>query len=139
MYVVIAGCGSLGRHLAESLSNRGHEVVVMDSRQEALDSLSPEFGGFRIEGDAADVPTLRRAKLEHADLAMAATDDDNANLFFVQAAKLLFSVPRSIARVHDTAREAAFRRLGIETVCPTTAAAALMMTAAITYEEGSES
>jgi len=36
-------------------------------------------------------------------------------------------VPRAIARVHDPAREDVFRRLGIETVCPTTAAADLML------------
>lgn len=127
MYVVIAGCGNLGRRLAESLSSRGEEVVVLDSRPEALDTLSPEFGGFRVEGDAADTPTLRGTKLDRADLAIAATDDDNVNLFFSQAARFLFAVPRAVARVHDPAREEVFRRLGVETVCPTTAAADLML------------
>ncbi len=127
MYVVIAGCGNLGRRLAESLSSRGEEVVVLDSRSEALETLSPEFGGFRVEGDAADTLTLSRTKLDRADLAIAATDDDNVNLFFSQVARFLFSVPRAVARVHDPAREDVFRRLGVETVCPTTAAADLML------------
>jgi trk system potassium uptake protein TrkA len=127
MYVVIAGCGNLGRRMAEDLSSRGNEVVVMDTRLEALEALSPEFGGFRVEGDAADALALQRVKLDRADLAIAATDDDNANLFFSQAARFLYSVPRALARVHDPAREAVFRRLGVETVCPTAAAADLML------------
>jgi len=127
MYVVIAGCGNLGRRLAEAMSSRGYEVVVLDRRASALEALSPEFGGFRHEGDAADASTLARVKLGRADLAVAATDDDNANLFFTQAAKFVFSVPRTLARVHEPAREPVFRRLGIETVCPTASAADRMM------------
>jgi trk system potassium uptake protein TrkA len=126
MYVVVAGCGNLGRRLAESLSRDGNEVVVLDSRHEALDLLSPEFGGFRMEGDAGDAAVLEQAKLGSADLAIAATDDDNVNLFFAQSARFLFEVPRALVRVHDPAREAVFRRLGAETVCPTTVAADLM-------------
>ncbi len=80
-----------------------------------------------MDGDAGDVAVHRRARLDSADLAVAATDDDNVNLFFAQSARFLFAVPRAIARVHDPAREDVFRRLGIETVCPTTAAADLML------------
>lgn len=127
MYVVIAGCGNLGRRLAENLSRGGNEVVVMDSRHEALAMLSPEFGGFRMEGDAGDAAALQQAKLGSADLAIGATDDDNVNLFFAQSARFLFEVPRALVRVHDPAREAVFRRLGVETVCPTSTAADLML------------
>jgi trk system potassium uptake protein len=127
MYVVIAGCGNLGRRLAEDLSRGGNEVVVMDTRHEALAMLSPEFGGFRMEGDAGDAAALQQAKLGCADLAIGATDDDNVNLFFAQSARFLFEVPRALVRVHDPAREAVFRRLGVETVCPTSAAADLML------------
>lgn len=123
MYVVIAGCGTLGRRIAEELSSRGDEVVVLDRAPGALAALSPEFGGFRVEGDAADASTLSGVKLSLADLAVAATDDDNANLFFAQAARCVHSVPRVVARVHDPAKEAVFRRLGVETVCPTAVAA----------------
>jgi trk system potassium uptake protein TrkA len=127
MYVVIAGCGNLGRRLAEGLSRGGNEVVVMDSKPESLEMLSPEFGGFRMEGDAGDASALLQAKLGNADLAIAATDDDNVNLFFAQSARFLFEVPRALARVHDPSREAVFRRLGVETVCPTSVAADLML------------
>jgi len=127
MYVVIAGCGDLGRRLAEDLSRGGNEVVVMDARREALEMLSPEFGGFRVEGDAGDVATLQQAKLGNAQLAIGATDDDNVNLFFAQSARFVFEVPRALIRVHDPAREEVFRRLGAETVCPTSTAADLML------------
>jgi trk system potassium uptake protein TrkA len=138
MYVVIAGCGNLGRRLAENLSRNGNEVVVMDLRAEALEALSPEFGGFRMEGDAGNAAVLQRARLGSADLAVAATDDDNVNLFFAQSARFLFAVPRALARVHDPAREATFRRLGVEAICPTTVAADLMLSLVQAASEGEE-
>lgn len=136
MYVVIAGCGTLGSRIAEVLSGRGDEVVVLDREPAALAALSPEFGGFRVEGDAADASTLSRVKLYRADLAVAATDDDNANLFFAQAARCVHSVPRAMARVNDPAKEAVFRRLGVETVCPTAAAAERLFSMMGTGPEG---
>jgi trk system potassium uptake protein TrkA len=60
LYVVIVGRGRLGSYLASQLSQDGHSVVVTDHDGKALEALHQEYGGFRIEGDAAERPVLRR-------------------------------------------------------------------------------
>ena len=43
-----------------------------------------------------------------------------------QMAKLIFKVPKVIARIYDPLREETYRGLGLETFCPTTTGARIM-------------
>jgi trk system potassium uptake protein TrkA len=123
LYIVIAGCGRLGSHLANRLSRQGHGLVVIDQDEAAFKGLSSEFSGFRVEGDVCELRALRQARMDKADIVFAVTRKDNANLMVVHAARTLFKVPRVMARVYHPSREGLFRLLGADTVCPTTEAA----------------
>jgi trk system potassium uptake protein TrkA len=139
-FMVIAGCGRLGAHLADHLSQKGHSVVVIDVQKRAFEALSPGYSGFWVEGDATERAVLERAKVERADLVIAATGDDNVNLMVAQVAGKHFSVPRTVARVLDPRREAAFRALDIDavhTVCSVAITASLVLRAAGMAEAGS--
>jgi len=129
LFIVIVGCGRLGSHLANNLSRLGHGVVVIDVSERAFGNLSPEYSGFRVEGDAAELAVLRQAKTDKADMLIATTRDDNINLMVAQVARARFGVARVLARVFEPRREAVYRRLGVETVCPTAVAAELFMQA----------
>lgn len=118
-YVVIVGCGRLGSTLAETLSQLGHSVVVVDRDESTFARLSGDFSGFRVTGDAADLSVLREAKMDRADVVLAATYRDNLNLFVAQAAKGLFGVGRVAARLWDPSREPIFEELDIATISPT--------------------
>lgn len=48
MHVVIAGAGRVGAELASRMSESGHDVVVIDRDQSALDSLGVEFNGDTV-------------------------------------------------------------------------------------------
>lgn len=122
-YIVIAGCGRLGTSIAARLSASGDSVVVIDRNESAFAGLPPEFSGFRIEGDASRLSVLRDAKVDEADVLIAVTGSDNVNLMAAQAAKWTFGVTRALARVYDPTKERLYSRLGIVTVCPTSAAA----------------
>jgi trk system potassium uptake protein TrkA len=126
-YIVIIGCGRLGNHLADQLSREGHSVVVIDMHGAAFDDLSPDFSGFRVEGDATQMAVLKEAKLGNADVLIAATHEDNVNLMVAQVAKKIFGVPLVMARVFDPRREEVYARLGIETICPTSVAADMFL------------
>lgn len=117
-YIIIAGCGRLGIHLANQLSREGHSIVAIDTTDAKFRNLSSEFSGFRIEGDAAELAVLKQAKTQEADKFIAVTRDDNVNLAIAQIAKTVFQVPFVVARVNDPQREAIFRDFGIHTVCP---------------------
>jgi len=126
-YIVIVGCGRLGAHLANHLIRDVHSVVAIDTDERAFGNLSPEYSGFRIEGDATELAVLQQAKADKADLVIATTRDDNVNLMVAQVAKAQSGVPRVLARVFEPKREAIYRRLGVETICPTSVAAELFL------------
>jgi len=127
LFIVIVGCGRLGSHLANQLSRAGHSVVVIDTEEHAFDKLSPEYSGFRVDGDATELAVLKQAKVNKADLVVATTRADNINLMVAQVAKAEFAVPRVLARVFEPRREAVYRRLGVETICPTAVAAEMFL------------
>ncbi len=127
LFVVVVGAGRLGSRLADALSRRGDAVVVIDRDPQRLAALPASFGGFRVEGDASHLAVLRQAGLEKADVVIATTHADNANLMVAQVARRVFGVPHVVARVYDPSREAVYARLGIETICPTTVAAELFL------------
>jgi trk system potassium uptake protein TrkA len=117
-YILIVGCGRLGAYLATKLSAGGHSVVVIDVDEAAFAALGVEFGGFRIEADAAELATLNQAKADKADRLIAVTGDDNVNLAVAQIAARMFNIPSVVARVSDPRKEGIFAELGIDTVCP---------------------
>lgn len=129
LYIVIVGCGRLGSYLANQLSLAGHSVVVIDSNEANFSSLSSDFSGFRLVGDATELAVLREAKLDKADVLLATAREDNVNLMVAQIAGRLFHVGKVLARVFDPEREQVYKQHGIETVCPTSLVATSLMTA----------
>ena len=116
MRFLIMGCGRVGSGLARSLTDEGHDVTIMDVRQEAFQRLPTRFRGSAIIGDGLDSAALRRAGVENADIFVSVTQGDNRNLMAAQVAKQIFGVPRVIARVYDDSRAEIFRELGLETL-----------------------
>lgn len=128
-YIVVVGCGRLGSLLANRLSRDGNSVVVIDPVETTLDDLSPDFSGFRINGDATHMAVLKAAKLKNADVLIATTSEDNVNLMVAQVAQKVFRVPHVLARVFDPRREEIYAQLGIDTICPTSLAAGIFLEA----------
>jgi trk system potassium uptake protein TrkA len=116
MRVLIAGSGRVGREVAQALSALGDDVSVLDESEEAIDALGRTFDGTVHVGVTYDVDALRAAGIEEADIFLALTPSDNANLMAVQLAERVFGVPRAIARLDDPAREAAYRALAVDFV-----------------------
>ncbi len=128
-FVVIVGAGRVGRALASSLSASGASVVVVDRSEAVLAKLPPGFTGFRVQGNAADLRTLREAEMERATRVFATTEDDNLNLMIAQAAQVVFGVRWVRARISDPSREEVYAKLGVEIVNPTALAAAALLSA----------
>ena len=126
-YIVVVGCGRLGCHLANHLSKEGNLVVVIDKDEATFSDLTPDFSGFRINGDATHMAVLKQAKLKNADVLIATTHDENVNLMVAQVAKKIFSVPHVLARVFDPKREEIYDQLQVDTICPTSVAAEIFL------------
>lgn len=122
-YIIIVGCGRLGRILAHKYSVLGDSIVVIDCRETVFKQLSSDFSGFTVEGDATEVSVLRKARIEKADIFLAVTNNDNVNLMVSQIAKHVFKIPVVVARVQNPAREVIFHNLNVSTICPALLAA----------------
>ncbi len=122
MYIIIAGCMTIGVSLARILSEENHDVVVIDNDPKNLEALGSGFNGVSITGVPMDEDVLRSAGIEQADVLAAVTRDDNMNIMIAQVAQHRFHVPKVITRLYSPERDQVFRAMGMTTVCPTTMA-----------------
>lgn len=104
MHVVIVGGGSVGSSIARELLSHGHDVVVVDATSEVI-GRSNLRGAQWVVGDACDLDVLQRARAEEADVVVAATGDDKANLVVSLLARSEFGVPRTVGRVNNPKNE----------------------------------
>ena len=119
MYIVIAGGGRIGRYIARDMSEKGHEVTVVEQVAARCEQLVVESDVLVIEGDAGDVRYLEQAHTDRADVFVATTHEDEDNLVACQLAKIEFGVKRAISRVNTPKNVEIFEALGIESVSST--------------------
>lgn len=117
-YTIIIGCGRLGANLANTLSDSGEDVLIIDKNKNAFRKLSPAFGGLTLNGDATDFDVLQEAQINNVSAVIAVTNNDNANILVAQIAREVFHIERVIARLYDPEREYVYREFGIDTICP---------------------
>jgi trk system potassium uptake protein TrkA len=120
MRVIILGCGRIGAGLALRLSRGGHAVTVVDPAPAALAHLPAGFRGRNVVGGVLDRRVLGEAEIEGQDALAAVTMSDDVNVVAARLARLVFRVPRVVARVYSPRAAEVYRRLGIQTVCTTT-------------------
>lgn len=126
MRIVIMGCGRVGSLLAAQLWREGHAVSVIDMSPKSFRRLPEDFGGTTVIGTGIDEDVLRQAGIEGADAFVAVTEGDNRNIMAAQVAREIFGVPEVVARIYDPGREAIYRELGIDSICPTTVVCSLV-------------
>ena len=119
MYIVIAGGGKVGYHLAEELLAQHHEVLVVEREAGRASSIREELAGNVMTGDACEATTLDTAGVSRADLVAAVTGDDEDNLVICDISRFR-GVPRTIARINNPRNELLFQKRGIETTISAT-------------------
>ena len=117
-YTIIVGCGRLGANLANTLSENGSEVAVIDKDPRSFRKLSPSYGGIVLTGDATEMNVLVSAEIEKANAVISVTNRDNTNIMVAQMAKEMFNIEQVIARLYDPECECVYQEFDIETICP---------------------
>jgi trk system potassium uptake protein TrkA len=98
--VIIAGAGSVGSSIARELLAHRHDVLLIDPKPEVIGRSG--LGGAKwLVGDACEISTLKEARVEDADVVVAATGDDKVNLVVSLLAKTEFGVGRTVGRVNN--------------------------------------
>lgn len=72
---IIIGLGNFGAGVAETLHRGGHDVVALDTNEQAVDRIA-QYVGRAAVGDGKDVRTLERIGAGDADAAVVSTGDD---------------------------------------------------------------
>ena len=122
MYIVIVGGGQVGAQTARELVAFGHEVTVIERDAATVHALNNELGEIAILGDGTEVSTQDEAGVNRADLVVATTGRDEANLAVAQVAKQRFGTARVIARINFPKNEEIFRVVGVDITVSATSA-----------------
>ena len=100
MRILVVGDGKVGHVLAEHLTREGHNVVIVDIDEEALQRSEDTLDVMCIRGNGANAKTLIDAGAQKADIIIAATASDETNMLCCLVAKRL-GTQYAIARIRD--------------------------------------
>ena len=101
MRVIIAGVGNVGFHLAKLLSQEGQDIVLIDKVADKLKQASNSVDAATIKGTSTSYSVLEEAGVADADLLIAVTSSEEANIATAIIAKHL-GAKRTIARISNT-------------------------------------
>ena len=73
MKIIIAGAGKSGFAVAQTLSQEGHDITVIDKSGDIINQVSNGLDVICIEGNATNPESLIGAGAREADLIVAST------------------------------------------------------------------
>ncbi len=118
MKIVIAGAGEVGAHLAKLLSNENQDIVLIDENADRLATLDSNYNIMTLVGSPTTFTDLREAQVGSADLFIAVTPYETANIVACAMAKNL-GATTTVARISsydymDPANRQLVRQMGVD-------------------------
>lgn len=98
MRAVIIGAGKIGYNIAQTLSQEGHDVIVIEQDEERKQVVEDNLDVQAMQGNGADSRLLESIDIEEADLLIAVTESDELNMMPVCWAGQ-YGVKKTVARV----------------------------------------
>jgi trk system potassium uptake protein TrkA len=123
MRIIIVGAGAVGSYLAERLSSEGQDVVVIEDNERRAAQLQETIDALVIHGNGASAHSLEEAGASKADLLIAVSNSDGANVLACFTATEL-GAKTTIARIEDSEIREGADRLGVDVVIDPSATAA---------------
>ena len=100
MKIIIVGQGKVGRSIAIALAKEKHDIIVVEQNAKVLSKMRDTLDVMTLQGNGTSADTLVEAGVESADLCIAVTSSDEANLLCCLIAKKL-GATNTIARVRN--------------------------------------
>lgn len=100
MKIMIVGVGKVGMSLTKQLSLDGHDVTVVDTDKDIIDSIVNIYDVLGICGNGACYEIQKEANAEHMDLLITTTSSDELNILACLVGKNL-GIEHTIARVRN--------------------------------------
>jgi len=98
--IIIIGVGTIGRSILKSLSDKGHNITIIDEDKDKIERLIEKYDVQGVVGNGASLDIQKEAGMKNADLAIVMTHGDELNVFACMVAKKL-GVKNTIARVRN--------------------------------------
>jgi trk system potassium uptake protein TrkA len=99
MKIIILGAGQVGGTVAANLTSEDNDITVVDRDGQILQALQDRLDLRTVAGNATYPAVLERAGVDDADMVIAVTNSDEANMVACQICATLFRTPSKIARV----------------------------------------
>lgn len=100
MRAIVIGAGKVGYHIAEQLARESNDVVVIDTREQALEPARESLDVMTVLGNGASPAVLEEAGVGDADMVIAVTTHDEVNIIACLTAKY-YGVTTTVARVRN--------------------------------------
>ena len=101
MKIIILGAGRVGATLAKYLTLEQNDITIIDEKEDALLELQERCDVRTINGRGSYPAILEKAGIVDADMLVAVTDNDEANMIACHLAGRLYHTPTKIARVRS--------------------------------------
>ena len=100
MKILIIGAGKMGLAITRQLANEGHDITVIDSDREKIQTVSDMYDVITLQGNGESFELLNAAGVKDMDLLIAASGDDSVNLVCSVAGRYL-GAKEAVIRVKD--------------------------------------
>lgn len=115
---VVIGLGNFGAAVAEALYAKGHDVAVLDTKEEAIDRISRRVSRAAV-GDGRQIEALERIGTRSATTAIVNTGDDVAASILATLALRDLGVRDIYVKVVSNDHARVMEKLGVtETIFP---------------------
>jgi trk system potassium uptake protein len=118
MRIVFVGAGELTVATADLLTDRGHEVIIIEAQKDKIEDLSETLDCSFLHGDGSRPHILEEADPKHCDVLFCLTDNDQNNIIAGLVGRSL-GFKRVVVNIHDREFESICLELGLEdTIIP---------------------
>lgn len=119
MKIIIVGCGRLGQGLFWQLRALHHQVVIIESDAQKVQTLQKQAPDAIFVRPFLAEATLLEAGVQTCDAVVACTPSDEVNAVLARVAKQQYRVPKVIARLYDPLQAGIYAAFGIQTLATT--------------------
>lgn len=101
MKIVIVGAGEVGYHIAGRLALENKDVLVIDTDATAIRRVADNIDVQTLIGSGSSPAILAEAGIMEAEIMLAVTDSDEANLVACLVADMLSPTTKKLARIRS--------------------------------------